>query len=122
MPQDPRAVQWTGTGLALVDAIQRLVGDAVLAEAAAVQREDAEANHAMGAYGANWLLAKVGKDRPLRILTHRNTGAPATAGWGTALGVIRGVRPTPRRPPEPAGSDQRRVSSNSSSHSTTSVW
>ncbi|MGW0873267.1 S-methyl-5-thioribose-1-phosphate isomerase [Streptomyces sp. NPDC002740] len=63
--------------------------DAVLAEAAAVQREDVEANRAMGAFGADWLLERVGADRPLRILTHCNTGALATAGWGTALGVIR---------------------------------
>ncbi|MFF4514654.1 S-methyl-5-thioribose-1-phosphate isomerase [Streptomyces mirabilis] len=63
--------------------------EAVLAEAAAVQREDVEANRAMGAYGADWLLKKVGVDRPLRVLTHCNTGALATAGWGTALGVIR---------------------------------
>lgn len=63
--------------------------DAVLAEAAAVQREDVEANRAMGAYGADWLPKKVGVDRPLRVLTHCNTGALATAGWGTALGVIR---------------------------------
>ncbi|MEU3059584.1 S-methyl-5-thioribose-1-phosphate isomerase [Streptomyces subrutilus] len=63
--------------------------DAVLAEAVAVQREDIEANRAMGAHGADWLLKKVAVDRPLRILTHCNTGALATAGWGTALGVIR---------------------------------
>lgn len=63
--------------------------DAVLAEAAAVQREDVEANRAMGAFGADWLLKRVGEDRPLRLLTHCNTGALATAGWGTALGVIR---------------------------------
>ncbi|MFJ3673747.1 S-methyl-5-thioribose-1-phosphate isomerase [Streptomyces sp. NPDC090106] len=63
--------------------------DAVLEEAAAVQREDVEANRAMGASGADWLLEKAGTDRPLRILTHCNTGALATAGWGTALGVIR---------------------------------
>lgn len=63
--------------------------EAVLEEAAAVQREDVEANRAMGAHGADWLLKRVGVDRPLRILTHCNTGALATAGWGTALGVIR---------------------------------
>ena len=66
--------------------------DAVLEEAAAVQREDVAANRAMGAFGADWLLAKLqqaGVERPLRILTHCNTGALATAGWGTALGVIR---------------------------------
>ncbi|PSM38500.1 S-methyl-5-thioribose-1-phosphate isomerase [Streptomyces dioscori] len=63
--------------------------EAVLAEAAAVQREDVAANRAMGAFGADWLLKRVGVDRPLRVLTHCNTGALATAGWGTALGVIR---------------------------------
>jgi methylthioribose-1-phosphate isomerase len=63
--------------------------DAVLEEAVAVQREDVEANRAMGAHGADWLLEKVGAERPLRVLTHCNTGALATAGWGTALGVIR---------------------------------
>ncbi|MGV9880271.1 S-methyl-5-thioribose-1-phosphate isomerase [Streptomyces sp. NPDC003006] len=64
---------------------------AVLAEADAVVREDLEANHAMGAHGADWLLKRVapGTDRPMRVLTHCNTGALATAGWGTALGVIR---------------------------------
>ncbi len=62
---------------------------AMLEEAAAVQREDVEANRAMGAHGADWLLERLGADRPLRILTHCNTGALATAGWGTALGVIR---------------------------------
>ncbi|MHC5903524.1 S-methyl-5-thioribose-1-phosphate isomerase [Streptomyces sp. S6] len=63
--------------------------DAVLEEAAAVQREDVEANRAMGVHGADWLIKKAGVDRPLRILTHCNTGALATAGWGTALGVVR---------------------------------
>ncbi|MFF4507142.1 S-methyl-5-thioribose-1-phosphate isomerase [Streptomyces sp. NPDC001401] len=63
--------------------------EAVLEEAAAVQREDVQANRAMGAYGADWLLERVGVERPLRILTHCNTGALATAGWGTALGVVR---------------------------------
>ncbi|MFD5145803.1 S-methyl-5-thioribose-1-phosphate isomerase [Streptomyces sp. NPDC058401] len=62
---------------------------AVLEEAVAVQREDVEANHALGAHGADWLLKRLDEDRPLRILTHCNTGALATAGWGTALGVIR---------------------------------
>ncbi|MGH4030733.1 S-methyl-5-thioribose-1-phosphate isomerase [Actinomycetota bacterium Odt1-20B] len=62
---------------------------AVLAEADAVVREDLAANHAMGAHGAGWLLDRTGPDRPLRVLTHCNTGALATAGWGTALGVIR---------------------------------
>ncbi|MFD0352240.1 S-methyl-5-thioribose-1-phosphate isomerase [Streptomyces sp. NPDC127110] len=88
-----RAARPTAVNLAVsVDRVlARLDGGvtAVLAEAAAVQREDVEANHALGAHGADWLLKRQGEDRPLRILTHCNTGALATAGWGTALGVIR---------------------------------
>ena len=44
---------------------------------------DLAACKAMGAHGAELMPAHGG------ILTHCNTGAMATAGWGTALGVIR---------------------------------
>ncbi|MDX3569862.1 S-methyl-5-thioribose-1-phosphate isomerase [Streptomyces bobili] len=88
-----RAARPTAVNLMVgVDRVMARFGeglDAVLEEAAAVQREDVEANRAMAAFGADWLLKRVGEDRPLRILTHCNTGALATAGWGTALGVIR---------------------------------
>lgn len=62
--------------------------EAVLAEAEAVVREDVAANRAIGAHGADWVLARVSR-RPVRVLTHCNTGSLATAGWGTALGIIR---------------------------------
>jgi methylthioribose-1-phosphate isomerase len=52
-------------------------------EAQAILDEDVAANHAMGAHGA--ALVPDGA----RILTHCNAGALATAGYGTALGVIR---------------------------------
>jgi len=52
-------------------------------EAQAIRDEDLAANHAMGAHGA--ALVPDGA----RILTHCNAGALATAGYGTALGVIR---------------------------------
>ncbi|MFD0375656.1 S-methyl-5-thioribose-1-phosphate isomerase [Streptomyces sp. NPDC059525] len=88
-----RAARPTAVNLAVsVDRVLARLDDgvtAVLAEAAAVQREDVEANRALGAHGADWLLKRQGEDRPLRVLTHCNTGALATAGWGTALGVIR---------------------------------
>jgi methylthioribose-1-phosphate isomerase len=45
--------------------------------------EDVSANRAMGAYGAE--LIKDGDN----VLTHCNAGALATAGYGTAVGVIR---------------------------------
>jgi methylthioribose-1-phosphate isomerase len=52
-------------------------------EALAIFREDYEANRRMGEWGASLLSGKV------QVLTHCNTGSLATAGWGTALGVIR---------------------------------
>ena len=52
-------------------------------EAKLIEKEDYEANKRMGELG-NGLIPKGAK-----ILTHCNTGALATAGWGTALGVIR---------------------------------
>ncbi len=54
-------------------------------EAEAVHDEDVANCRAMGAHGA----AVVPDDA--RILTHCNAGALATAGYGTALGVIRGA-------------------------------
>ncbi|MBI5575502.1 MAG: S-methyl-5-thioribose-1-phosphate isomerase [Deltaproteobacteria bacterium] len=52
-------------------------------EAIAVYEEDVAANRAMGAHGARLLPGKCS------VLTHCNAGALATAGYGTALGVIR---------------------------------
>jgi methylthioribose-1-phosphate isomerase len=62
--------------------------DAVVGEAQELLDEDVRGNRAMGRMGADWILARTG-DRPLRVLTHCNAGALATAGWGTALGVVR---------------------------------
>ncbi len=53
-----------------------------LNEAEAMQREDVEINRRIGAFGAE-LIADGDT-----ILTHCNAGALATAGYGTALGVI----------------------------------
>ncbi|MEY2635098.1 MAG: hypothetical protein RIS75_1038 [Actinomycetota bacterium] len=61
---------------------------AVLEQAHLIAAEDAAANHAMGRHGADWIEAHV-THRPLRLLTHCNTGTLATTEWGTALGVIR---------------------------------
>lgn len=55
----------------------------LLAEARAIHREDVAINRAMGRHGAR--LLKSG----MRVLTHCNAGALATAGHGTALGVFR---------------------------------
>src|SRR5947207_12628382 len=54
-------------------------------EAQAIHDEDVASCRAMGAYGAEVVPADA------RVLTHCNAGALATAGYGTALGVIRGA-------------------------------
>jgi methylthioribose-1-phosphate isomerase len=53
------------------------------AEAKAIFEEDLAANRAMGRLGAALIPERA------RVMTHCNTGALATAGYGTALGVIR---------------------------------
>jgi methylthioribose-1-phosphate isomerase len=53
------------------------------AEAGAIFEEDLAANRAMGKLGAELIPDGA------RVMTHCNTGALATAGYGTALGVIR---------------------------------
>jgi methylthioribose-1-phosphate isomerase len=62
--------------------------EAVLAEAAVLIEDDEAANHALSTLGADWIMQTVDR-RPLRVLTHSNTGSLATTGWGTALGIIR---------------------------------
>ena len=83
------------TGANLEWAVQRMLGvaesaatieDAVTnltAEAIRIHQEDQEANLKMGDYGAELI------PKGSAVLTHCNTGALATGGYGTALGVIR---------------------------------
>ena len=53
------------------------------AEARAIYEEDLAANRAIGRLGAELIRERS------RVMTHCNTGALATAGYGTALGIIR---------------------------------
>jgi len=64
---------------------------ALLDEAHTILREDIESNRAMGRHGA----ALIGDGA--RVLTHCNAGALATAGHGTALGVIRSALASGKR-------------------------
>lgn len=76
-------------GARRVDAVRRALGDAAaLAEAHAIVADDEAANRELSRLGADWLLARIG-DRPLRAITHCNTGALATTAWGTAYGILR---------------------------------
>lgn len=53
--------------------------------------KDIADNKAIGDFGAQEILKNVSGDHSVRILTHCNTGSLATAGYGTALGVIRSL-------------------------------
>jgi methylthioribose-1-phosphate isomerase len=55
-------------------------------EAIAICEEDIAANRMLGRHGAALLSS------PVSVLTHCNAGALATAGYGTALGVVRAAR------------------------------
>jgi methylthioribose-1-phosphate isomerase len=65
-------------GLALSQLKKRMVKEALN-----IEREDIESNRKIGRWGKS--LLQDGDS----VLTHCNTGALATAGYGTALGVIR---------------------------------
>jgi methylthioribose-1-phosphate isomerase len=60
-----------------------LIAERLLAEAHEILAEDIRINRSMGTLGAELLADGA------RVLTHCNAGALATAGHGTALGVIR---------------------------------
>jgi methylthioribose-1-phosphate isomerase len=59
--------------------------DRLVVEAIRIHDEDVESCRRLGFHGAEVI------PEPARVLTHCNAGALATAGYGTALGVIRGA-------------------------------
>jgi methylthioribose-1-phosphate isomerase len=65
-----------------VDAVKRALKE----EAQKIYKEDIAANRQLGKHGAALL-----RDAR-RIMTHCNAGALATAGYGTALGVVRALK------------------------------
>jgi methylthioribose-1-phosphate isomerase len=73
-----KRVYWEARKLPL-----RELGERLIAEAQQIRLEDIAINQAIGGHGAP--LVPDGKT----VLTHCNAGALATAGYGTALGVIR---------------------------------
>ena len=60
-------------------------------EAIAIFQEDVAVNRLLGRNGAALL------ESPATVLTHCNAGALATAGYGTALGVVRAARQAGKR-------------------------
>ena len=91
--EDPKLVYETlkntrPTAVNLFWALDRMMkalreGRDIEEEAKRIELEDYETNKKIGEYGATLIPAGA------KILTHCNTGALATAGWGTALGIIR---------------------------------
>jgi methylthioribose-1-phosphate isomerase len=65
-----------------VEKLKRLLQE----EAQKIYREDIAANKQLGKFGASLLQST------RRLMTHCNAGALATAGYGTALGVIRALK------------------------------
>jgi methylthioribose-1-phosphate isomerase len=63
----------------------------LLAEAKAVEREDLETNKAIGRNGRDLI------EDGWTVLTHCNAGELATAGYGTAIGVIRAAHEQGKR-------------------------
>ncbi len=86
-----RLVKARPTAVNLAWAVRRMSAkidagaDEMLAESHAIRDEDEAACRRIGALGAPLLPPRA------RILTHCNAGALATAGYGTALGVVRGA-------------------------------
>ncbi|CAO3659996.1 hypothetical protein G6F70_005034 [Rhizopus microsporus] len=51
--------------------------------------DDVQDNKNIGKFGADYITNNVKDKDNICVLTHCNTGSLATAGWGTALGIIR---------------------------------
>jgi len=64
---------------------------ALVAEARAMREEDIRINRTMGQHGQTLI------SNPARVLTHCNAGGLATAGYGTAVGVIRAAAEAGKR-------------------------
>lgn len=88
-----RLAQARPTAVSLAWGVRRALGrladgpEAVLAEATAMVMQDAVVNSSAVRRAAD-LVWSLTPDRPLRLLTHCNTGRLATAAVGTALGAI----------------------------------
>ncbi|CAG0913526.1 unnamed protein product [Notodromas monacha] len=54
-----------------------------------MMKNDVDDNMNIGRHGAEFMVSMKEDVKPLRVLTHCNTGSLATCGYGTALGVIR---------------------------------
>lgn len=89
----PTAVNLFYALQAMQQASSKLTGETSIKEVAAtmyeralfLEQDDLRTCRAIGAHGASMF------DRPITVLTHCNTGSLATAGYGTALGIVRAL-------------------------------
>ena len=70
-------------------ALDELRTDPTPERARALHEAEVERCRAMAAHAADLLSTRARQASPLRVLTHCNTGALATGGYGSALGAIR---------------------------------
>ncbi|KAF2657366.1 Methylthioribose-1-phosphate isomerase [Lophiostoma macrostomum CBS 122681] len=83
----------TESAAAKANADGESVREAYVSAAEKMLVDDVNDNENIGRHGAEWVIQKTeaGKKGPVSMLTHCNTGSLATAGYGTALGVIRSL-------------------------------
>lgn len=99
----PTAVNLAGAAAALNKAVKKVadqssashdsVKEAYISAAEEMLVHDVQDNEAIGRHGADWITSKTAQatNGPVSVVTHCNTGSLATAGYGTALGVIRSL-------------------------------
>ncbi|KAL0426775.1 UNVERIFIED_CONTAM: Methylthioribose-1-phosphate isomerase [Sesamum latifolium] len=96
----PTAVNLSDAATKLKEVVQKAAATASEAqtvlqaytEAAEVMLgDDVASNKAIGNYGASLIQKQQTDPKSISVLTHCNTGSLATAGYGTALGVIRAL-------------------------------
>ncbi|KAJ3175945.1 S-methyl-5-thioribose-1-phosphate isomerase [Geranomyces variabilis] len=80
-----------------MNATSASTANAYISAAETMLEKDVEDNRSIGRHGAQAIIeaaAAAGADNTVQVLTHCNTGSLATAGWGTALGIIRELHVT----------------------------
>ncbi|ENN76653.1 methylthioribose-1-phosphate isomerase [Dendroctonus ponderosae] len=97
----PTAVNMKGAAEELIDLANQLSKDKSVSLEDMIHKfllkiqhlleKDITDNQSIGDNGAKEILSRVSGDSQVRVVTHCNTGSLATAGYGTALGVIRSL-------------------------------
>ncbi|KAK1280422.1 Methylthioribose-1-phosphate isomerase [Acorus gramineus] len=78
-------------GVASTASDSKTVIEAYIEAAETMLTDDVTSNKAIGSHGSSFLQHQLKDFKRLCVLTHCNTGSLATAGYGTALGVIRSL-------------------------------